>query len=49
MIVKIFSVNSLYLCIDHANGYFEKKNGNKYLIFDSVDENKELQKKYNDV
>ena len=49
MIVKIFSVNSLYLCIDHANGYFEKKNGNKYLIFDSVDENKELLKRYSDV
>ena len=26
-----------------------KKNGNKYLIFDSADENKELLKKYNDV
>ena len=26
-----------------------RKNGNKYLIFDSVDENKELLKKYNDV
>ena len=30
--------------IDHANGYIEEKNGNKYLIFDSVDENKELLK-----
>ena len=27
----------------------KKKNGNKYLIFDSTDENKELLKKYNDV
>ena len=27
----------------------KKKNGNKYLIFDSVDENKKLLKKYNDV
>ena len=26
-----------------------KKNGNKYLIFDSVDDNKELLKKYSDV
>ena len=26
-----------------------KKNGNKYLIFDSVDDNKELVKKYSDV
>ena len=27
----------------------KKKNGNEYLIFDSVDENKKLLKKYNDV
>ena len=27
----------------------KKKNGNEYLIFDSIDENKELLKKYNDV
>ena len=27
----------------------KKKNGNKYLIFDSTDENKKLLKKYNDV
>ena len=27
----------------------KKKNGNKYLIFDSVDENKEVLKKYADV
>ena len=39
----------MYLCIDHANEYIEEKNGNKYLVFDSVDENKELLKKYNDV
>ena len=30
--------------IDHANGYVEEKNGNKYLIFDSTNENKELLK-----
>ena len=35
-----YSVNPLYLRIDHANGYIEEKNGNKYLVFDSVDENK---------
>ena len=34
---------------DHANGYIKEKNGNKYLVFDSVHENKELLKKYNDV
>ena len=49
MIVKIFSVNPLYLRIDHANGYIEEKEVNKYLIFDSTDENKELLKKQNDV
>ena len=41
---SIYSVNPLYLRIDHASGYIEEKNGNKYLIFDSVDENKELLK-----
>ena len=46
---NIHSVNPLYLHIDHANGYIEEKNGDKYLAFDSVDENKELIKKYNDV
>ena len=39
----------MYLHIDHANGYLEEKNGNKYLIFYSANENKELLKKYNDV
>ena len=46
---NIYSVNPLHLRIDHANGYIEEKNGNKYLIFDSVDENKEVLKKYTDV
>ena len=41
---SIYSVNPLYLRINHASGYIEEKNGNKYLIFDSVDENKELLK-----
>ena len=36
------------LIITHANGYIEEK-VNKYLVFDSTDENKELLKKYNDV
>ena len=46
---NIYSVNPLYLGITHANGYIEEINENKYLIFDSLDENKELLKKYNDV
>ena len=46
---NIYSVNPLYLRIIHASGYIEEKVVNKYLIFDSVDENKELLQKYNDV
>ena len=46
---NIYSVNHLYLLVNHANGYIEEKGVNKYLIFDSTDENKELLKKYNDV
>ena len=42
---NIYSVNPLYLQVNHANGYIEEKNGNKYLVFnDSADENKELLK-----
>ena len=39
----------MYLRINHARGYIEEKVVNKYLIFDSTDENRELLKKYNDV
>ena len=39
----------MYLIVDHASGYIEEKEVNKYFIFDSTDENKELLKKYNDV
>ena len=46
---NIYSVNPLCLLINHASGYIEEENENKYLIFDSTDENKELLKKYNDV
>ena len=46
---NIYSVNPLYLLVNHANGYIEEKGVNKCLIFDSSDENKELLKKYNDV
>ena len=41
---NIHSVNPLYLRIDHANRYIEEKNGTKYLMFSSVDENKVLLK-----
>ena len=46
---NIYHVNLLHLRITHANGYIEEMGVNKYLIFDSIDENKELLKKYNDV
>ena len=46
---NIYSVNPLYLLVNHANGYIEEKGVNKYLVFDSTDETKELLKKYNDV
>ena len=42
---NIYSVNPLYLIIDHASGYIEEEGVNKYLVFDSTDENKELLKK----
>ena len=34
----ISSANPLYLRINYARGYIEGKSGNKYFIFDSVDE-----------
>ena len=45
-----YSVNPLYLIITHASGYIkcnsiEEKGVNRYLVFDSTDENKELIKK----
>ena len=41
---NIYSVNPLYLFVNHASGYIKEKGVNKYLIFDSTDENKELLK-----
>ena len=46
---NINCVNSLYLRITRANGYIEEINGDKYLIFDSTDENKKFLKKNNEV
>ena len=47
--IKEKDLNPLYLNIDHASGYIKEKVVNKYLLFDSTDENKELLKKYNNV
>ena len=41
---NINSVNPLYLMINKMNDHFEQKNENKYLVFDDVDENKEVSK-----
>ena len=56
---NIYNVNPLYLRITHASGYIERSsaeeiNESKYWIFNSmewhsIDENKELLKKHNDV
>ena len=56
---NIYSVNPLYFRITHASRYIEEENENEYLIFDSmelhsaelrsINKNKELLKKYNDV
>ena len=40
--ININSVNPLYLRIKNVNGYIEKKFLNKYLVFDSTDENKKI-------
>ena len=34
--------------INNGNGYIEEKDSKKYLVFDSIDENRELLKKYSD-
>ena len=39
---NINSVNLLYLMINEMIGQFEKKNENKYLVLDDLDENKEV-------
>ena len=46
---NINSANPLYLLIDHVSEYIEEKNGDRYLMVDSTDENKEVIEKYNDV
>ena len=41
---NIYSVNPLYWLVNHASGYIEEQNRNKYLVFDSTDGNKEVLK-----
>ena len=44
---NIYSVNHLYLFVNHTSGYIEETNEKKYLIFEPIDKNKEFLKKYN--
>ena len=46
---NINSVNPLCLMIDEMIGHFERKNENKHLVLDDLDENKEVSKKYEEV
>ena len=39
----------MYLIIGKVDGHIEENNGNKYLVFDSTDENKEVLKKYTEL
>ena len=40
--VNIDSENPLYLIFDNEDGYIEKSNEDKYLMFASTDKNKEV-------
>ena len=43
---NIYNVSPLYLITGNVDGHIEERNGSKYLVFDSTDENKEVFKKY---
>ena len=47
--VKIISVNPLYLIFSKVDGYFEEKNGNKYLTLVPTHESKEKIEKYEEL
>ena len=46
---NIYGVNPLHLIISKVDGFMEEKNENKYLAFDSTDENKEVLRKYREI
>ena len=46
---NIYCVNLLYLINGKVDGYIEENNGNKYLVFDFTDANKEVLKKYTEL
>ena len=43
---NINNVNPLYLIVGKADGYIEKNNGNKHLVFTSTDCNKKVLAKF---
>ena len=46
---SVHSVNPLHLILGEVDGCIEENNGNKYLIFDSTDKNKQVLEKYTKV
>ena len=43
------NINSVNLLINEMISHFEEKSGNKYLVLDDVDQDKEVLKKYKEV
>ena len=39
----------MYLIISEVDWYIKEKNGSKYLVFDSTNENNEVLRKYNEL
>ena len=39
----------MFLIIGRVDGFIKEKNENKYIVFDSTNENKELLKKYTEL
>ena len=46
---NIYSVNPLHVITGKVDGYIKENNRNKYLVFDSTDENKKIFKKYREL
>ena len=46
---NIYSVNPLYLITGEVDWHVDEKNLNKYLVFDSTDENREVLEKHREL
>ena len=46
---KNYSVNHLYLIVGEVDGHIKENGGNKYLVFNSPDENKNVLKKFREL